>query len=128
MIKVFFDGKCGLCSKEIAYYKRISPNGIFEWKDISESECAGELKNEGVTIVEGLKSLRAKDYGNKMHKGVDACILIWSQLKRWKILARLISLPIVKQCSELAYTSFARWRFSRLEHCQIAADNENTSK
>ena len=62
MIKVFFDGKCGLCSKEIAYYKRISPKGSFEWKDISESECADELINEGVTIEEGLKSLHAKDY------------------------------------------------------------------
>ena len=35
MIEVFFDGKCGLCSKEIAYYQRIAPSGIFVWLDIA---------------------------------------------------------------------------------------------
>ena len=31
----FFDGKCGLCSKEISYYQGIAPVGIFVWKDIA---------------------------------------------------------------------------------------------
>ena len=35
MIKVFFDGKCGLCSKEINYYIKIAPAGIFDWQDIN---------------------------------------------------------------------------------------------
>ena len=35
MIEVFFDGKCGLCSKEIAYYQSIAPSGIFVWMDIT---------------------------------------------------------------------------------------------
>ena len=29
LTKVFYDGKCGLCSKEINYYKKISPDNIF---------------------------------------------------------------------------------------------------
>ena len=29
MIQVFYDGKCGLCAKEIEYYKGIVPQGIF---------------------------------------------------------------------------------------------------
>ena len=35
MIEVYFDGKCGLCSKEIAYYQSIAPSGIFVWMDIA---------------------------------------------------------------------------------------------
>ena len=35
MIEVFFDGKCGLCSKEIAYYQSIAPSDIFAWMDIA---------------------------------------------------------------------------------------------
>jgi len=35
MIEVFFDGKCGHCSKEIAYYQNIAPSGIFAWMDIA---------------------------------------------------------------------------------------------
>ena len=37
MIKVFYDGKCGLCAKEINHYKEIAPQGIFEWVDVTES-------------------------------------------------------------------------------------------
>jgi predicted DCC family thiol-disulfide oxidoreductase YuxK len=29
MITVFYDGKCGLCRREIEYYKRIALEGIF---------------------------------------------------------------------------------------------------
>ena len=35
MIIVFFDGKCNLCSKEINYYRKIAPKGIFDWQDIN---------------------------------------------------------------------------------------------
>ena len=31
MIKVFYDGKCGLCSKEIGHYMKISPPKTFIW-------------------------------------------------------------------------------------------------
>ena len=37
LTKVFYDGKCGLCSKEINYYKRIAPKNIFEWHDIASN-------------------------------------------------------------------------------------------
>ena len=39
-IKVFYDGKCGLCSKEINYYKKISPDNLFEWYDIATNPKA----------------------------------------------------------------------------------------
>ena len=33
-IKVFFDGNCNLCSKEIKFYQKISPGNFFEWIDL----------------------------------------------------------------------------------------------
>ena len=59
LVKVFYDGKCGLCSKEISYYKNISPNGIFDWQDITEIPSK-ELKSEGLSLAEGLRLLHAK--------------------------------------------------------------------
>ena len=34
MITVFYDGGCGLCHKEIAYYQRIAPKDRFVWVDL----------------------------------------------------------------------------------------------
>ena len=123
MITVFYDGKCGLCAKEINHYRKIAPSNIFNWQDITES--ADELNKEGISLSEGLKLLHAKDEEGLVHVGVDAFILIWKQLKRWRVLAFLVGLPIIRQIANIAYRVFANWRFKKLAHCQLAAKQEN---
>ena len=125
MIKVFYDGKCGLCSKEINHYRKIAPAGIFNWQDITES--TDELKKEGISLSEGLKFLHAKNEEGLMHVGVDAFILIWKKLNRWQILAVFVGLPIIRQTANILYRYFAIWRFKRLAHCQLAAKQEESS-
>ena len=122
MITVFYDGKCGLCSKEINHYRKIEPSNIFNWQDITESNS--ELSKEGITLAEGLRLLRSKDSRGQIHVGVDAFILIWKQLTRWRVLAFLVGLPIIRQIANTAYRAFANWRFKKFEHCQLAARQE----
>lgn len=122
MITVFYDGKCGLCSKEISHYRKIAPDNIFYWQDITQS--ADELNMEGISLAAGLKLLHAKDESGLIYVGVDAFILIWKQLKRWHILAALVGLPIIRQIADIIYSAFADWRFKRLKHCQLAAEQE----
>ena len=128
MIEVYYDGKCGLCSKEINHYKKIAPAGVFEWKDVTEPQYAAELMEEGISLADGLRSLHAKDSNNALHKGVDAFILIWNNLGKWKVLGFFASLPGIRQIGQFIYRKFADWRFARLEHCQLAADSENLSE
>ena len=123
MITVFYDGKCGLCSKEINHYRQVADAKKFDWQDITESTQA--LEKNGISLAQGLKLLHAKDSSGKMHVGVDAFLLIWSNINRWRILARLTSLPFVYQSACLFYRWFAAWRFKRLEHCKVAANMES---
>ena len=124
MITVFYYGKCGLCSKEINYYRKIAPNDIFDWQDITKS--ADALKKEGISLTEGLKLLHAKDEKGLMHVGVDAFILIWMQLRQWRFLATFVRLPAIHQIANIAYTVFANLRFKRLENCQLAVRKEKS--
>ena len=48
-ISVFYDGKCGLCDKEISHYKKIAPPEIFNWQDITE--CDKQLRERGVSLA-----------------------------------------------------------------------------
>ena len=121
MITVFYDGKCGLCSKEIRYYKEIAPQGVFDWQDITQSSKA--LEACAVSYADGLRLLHAKDPDGVMHIGVDAFILIWKELRYWKCLAFLVGLPVIRSLSSVIYKAFANWRFKRLPHCQIALDD-----
>ena len=117
MITVFYDGKCSLCAREIAYYQRIAPKTRFIWDDITQVES--HFIELGYTRKAGLMKLHALDDDNKLHVGVDAFILIWRQLPKWHLLAKLIKIPIFYPMASIAYNAFAKWRFKRLKHCDI---------
>jgi len=125
-ITVFYDGKCGLCRSEIEHYKRIAPEGIFIWQDITID--AALLEKLGISYVDGLKLLHAQDKNGKIHIGVEAFILIWLQIPRWRILAAFVNLPLIRPLANLAYNLFANWRFKRLSHCQTAMQSVNMHK
>ena len=125
MISVFFDGKCNLCSKEINYYQRIAPKNTFNWVDITKTP--GELDKFEIKLSDGLRLMHVADSNGNISTGVDAFIIMWKQIKYWKILGLFVSLPIVKQIANLLYQYFADWRFNRYEHCLIAQENEKRS-
>lgn len=119
MITVFYDGKCGLCRREIAHYQRIAPREQFVWHDITADPSS--IESLGIRYADGLKLLHAQDVRGTLHVGVDAFLIIWKQLPRWHVLAAIIALPGIRILANLAYQLFASWRFKRLNHCQLAA-------
>jgi len=123
MIIVFYDGKCGLCSREIRHYINIAPADVFDWQDITISSDG--LNRFDISKSKALKLLHAIDHNGEVHVGLKAFLLIWKHLRRWKFLAKIVSLPLVYNIIDLAYRAFASWRFSKLEHCQIALKREN---
>jgi len=119
MITVFYDGKCGLCRREIEHYKRIAPKDIFIWQDITV-DAAG-IEGLGVAYADGLKLLHAQDEQGRVHVGVDAFLLIWRQIPRWRIVALFVSVPLVRKGANIIYRRFAAWRYKRLgyDRCEV---------
>jgi predicted DCC family thiol-disulfide oxidoreductase YuxK len=126
MITVFYDGKCGLCRREIDHYKHIAPQGVFEWVDITVD--ANTIQRLGISYADGLKLLHAQDAQGKMHVGVDAFILIWLQIPRWRVFASIVGAGFIRPFANIAYKAFAAWRFNRLAHCQIAIKADDMAK
>ena len=117
-IKVYFDGNCGLCSKEINYYNKIDKKNIFEWVNIYTHDT--DLKKLGITKSEALMELHALDVNGKMYKGVDSFILIWKNLSFfWSILGILVSFYPIYLTAKFAYRKFAIQRFNKLGYCDI---------
>ena len=117
-IKVYFDGNCGLCSKEINYYRKIDKKNIFEWVNIYTHDT--DLKKLGITKSEALMELHALDENGKMYKGVDSFILIWKNLSFfWSILGILVSFYPIYLTAKFAYRKFAIQRFNKLGYCDI---------
>ena len=120
MITVYFDGKCGLCSKEIRYYQRIAPAGIFAWLDVATDPAP--LAAHDIDQLDALRRLHVRDAAGRWHIGVAAFILIWRQLPLWRFVAPLVVLPGIYHLAQFAYGRFADYRFARLPHCQVTAD------
>lgn len=112
-IKVFYDGQCGLCAKEIGHYKKIAKPGLFDWIDITED--ADLFEKLGFKLEEGLKILHVQTRDGDIKKGVDGFIIIWQNLgKNWATLGFLIRVPIIKQATGILYLLFAKWRFKKM--------------
>ena len=124
MITVFYDGKCGLCRREIQHYQRIAPRDRFLWRDITVDPAS--IESIGIRYADGLKLLHAHDIQGTLYVGVDAFLLIWREIPRWCVLASVIALPGIHTLANLAYNLFASWRFKRLTHCQLAAAPNET--
>ena len=122
MIKVFFDDQCGLCSKEIAHYQSITPPGTIEWLAISQH--VDTLASLNIDLVTALKHIHAIDSNQKVNLGVDAFILMWSVLPKWRVLAKIASFKPINWFLKVGYEWFAKWRFNRSKHCQIASQEQ----
>jgi len=119
LIEVYYDGKCGVCRKEINYYRSIMPADIFIWRDLFQHQ---EMLNAaGISFTESLMALHANDASGHWHKGVDAFIIIWRYLPKWhfRFLAKLLSLPLLHAISCWGYDRFAKFRFKKNGYCDL---------
>ena len=115
-----------MCSKEINFYKRISKKNLIKWVPLSAPQ--ENLKNDNLKLSDALLHLHAKDSAGKFHVGVDAFILIWSQLPIFKFLRFFFLMPIIYQVSHFLYNKFALKRFNKLSHCKLSIDKEKSFK
>jgi predicted DCC family thiol-disulfide oxidoreductase YuxK len=113
VITVFYDGKCGLCRREIEYYKQIAPEHIFAWHDITVMPTI--FVEKGYAVKDGLKALHVEDDKGIMHIGVAGFVVIWKKLPRlWPVLAFILRIPFLMPVMEKLYSLFAAWRFKKL--------------
>ncbi|MTI44102.1 putative DCC family thiol-disulfide oxidoreductase YuxK [Roseibium hamelinense] len=125
MITVFYDGKCGLCSREINYFKNRQPLKSIAWCDIARDPSV--LSQRNILQSEALMFMRVEDETGKVHSRVDAFIVMWGQFRGWRMLARFLSLPGVHALANTAYGYFARRRFEGYGHCKVAAENDGVT-
>jgi predicted DCC family thiol-disulfide oxidoreductase YuxK len=122
MKAVFYDGKCGLCRREINHYRKLEARlGLhkFEWVDVAADVSAAQRL--GVSQADALMHLHAIDGQGHVHKGIDVFALIWEEFPRWNILGKVVKLPVMNAAARLAYEIFARVRFAAYPHCKIAS-------
>ena len=100
--KVYYNNQCSICRLEINHYKK-NCNTI-DWQDIDH--LSGSETEINRTYKQLLRRLHVKN-NNKIFVGVDAFIIIWSQIPRYKTLAKIIKIPIIYHLAFVTYEILA---------------------
>lgn len=99
---VYFNEKCSICRIEINHYKKNCDS--IEWLDINTNDNA--IKDIKKNKNQLLRRIHLKNNDNTLI-GLDAFIFIWSEIPRYRILSRLLKLPILYQLAFIAYEIMA---------------------
>ena len=106
-MKVYFNNSCSICRAEINLYKKENISEL-NWIDITKNKEAEDETNKSDESYEFepdeelLRRLHVEKEG-KIYVGVDAFLLVWKEIPKYKILYKFFKLPIVYHFFYIGY-------------------------
>ena len=102
-LKVYYNRKCSICNLEISHYQKKNINSI-SWVDINRP--SEDLKILGKSHKEMMRRLHVVD-DKTIYSGASAFIILWSNLPNYKLLSKIMNLPIIFQAFNIFYEFIA---------------------
>lgn len=107
-LKVFFDGGCPLCVREIGFYRRQKGAEFIRWIDIAE-DSAGEVA-PGLSRCDALARFHIQKPNGELVNGGAAFAELWAVLPRFAPAGRLLRRQPFVTMANVAYDVFLRIR------------------
>ena len=100
--KVYFNNSCIVCRMEINHYKKF--NEKLGWIDVTNNKEA--QKETAKSSAELIRRLHVEQDG-KIYQGIDAFLIVWSRLPKYRWLYKLVKTPGIYHASYVAYECLA---------------------
>lgn len=112
-LRVYYDGSCPSCIRDRRQYEKLAGKAAdkVEWVDITGRD--EELKAVGIDPDAALQELHVEDSEGRIHRELDAYILLMSRAPLLKPLAWLIGLPVIRPLLARAYHRMVTRRLER---------------
>lgn len=109
---VVYDGWCGVCTRTIRWIRRHDPEGRVA---VLPNQRPGLRERTGLSKEQVDRFAWAIDADGRRYKGAAAVNRTFEELGRWRHLALLYRLPVIRQAEDLFYHLFSvnRGRFGR---------------
>lgn len=108
MPKVFYDGACPLCIREIAFYKRRKGGDGVTWVDVSGA--AREEVAPGLNRNQALARFHVQNGDGSLVSGGKAFATLWTALPGLRFWGRLFKLQPLAWILDRAYDAFLKFR------------------
>ena len=106
--KIYYDGLCHVCSREIEHYRRQRGAENLRFIDITSSEF--DPVREGLDPIQINRVMHLKLDNGSIKTGVDAFIEIWNCLPRYQWFAKAAQTRIFRFLLESGYRAFVQIR------------------
>lgn len=105
VVNALYHGACPVCNAEISHYQRYCERQAVRvgWTDVSSGRDAPVLAELGLDREDVKRRMTVVDADGRIHRGVDAFLILWRQMPRYQRIARIIALPGIYQVSKLLY-------------------------
>ncbi|MEM0988081.1 MAG: DUF393 domain-containing protein [Pseudomonadota bacterium] len=108
--RVFFDGGCPVCRREIGWYQKMRGGDAIEWVDVDASETVPAGLPSDITRDDLLKRFTIVRRDGAVVSGGPGFIALWRGLGPTRFLGRLTDHRIGAFLGERAYRFFLRVR------------------
>lgn len=100
-----YHGACPICGTEINHYRRYcAERGIdVGWTDISDGTDGTALSEIDLDREDAKKRMTVIGADGVVHRGVDAFIVLWAHMPRYRWLSRLVALPGLHWLADKVY-------------------------
>lgn len=106
--RVFFDGACPLCAREIAFYRKQQGAPGITWVDVSRTDVT-DLPN-GLSRQDALARFHVQTEDGNLVEGAAAFVHLWSALPRFRLAGKVARIPPLLWILERLYSLFLHLR------------------
>jgi len=101
--QILYDPVCPVCDVEMRRYcTQASRNGL-RWLFADVAASPDIMDSCGIDADTARRRVYLIDGEGRIHSGIDALTIIWSSLPGWRAVAAIVSLPAVRQLTNLFY-------------------------
>jgi predicted DCC family thiol-disulfide oxidoreductase YuxK len=101
---VIYNGSCPICSVEVSAYRRhaLAHDLPLDFADLTRTDMAAF----GLTPDLAARRLYLVQDG-QMYSGIEAFLRLWAAMPKYRWLARIVGLPVVRPIARLVYDHVA---------------------
>lgn len=119
---IMYDPQCPVCEAEMNRYRSDSQRCGKQWRFNDVADCPDLMLRYGLDTNTARKRVYVLDDSGRMISGLRAIELIWASLPHWRVLARVMRLPIIRESSEAFYDFVlapAIWRWNQRRRAKV---------
>lgn len=100
-----YHGACPICGTEVSHYKTYCAKKALRlgWEDVSTGSDSPMLARLGIDREDAKRRMTVIASDGTVHRGVDAFLVLWREMPRYRPLARIVAVPGIYHLGCLVY-------------------------